>query len=68
MSRSSLEPKAPGSSVRRLIVQDAMYRLIPGGLTSHGEESPRAGDALQVVFASVLELDSRPGNEHGYRR
>jgi hypothetical protein len=28
-----------------------------------GEQSPRPGDALEFLFAAIVELDARPGDE-----
>jgi hypothetical protein len=28
-----------------------------------GEQSPRLGDALEFLFAAIVELDARPGHE-----
>jgi hypothetical protein len=36
---------------------------IPDRSTSNGRQPPRARNALEFVFAPVLELDARPGHK-----
>jgi hypothetical protein len=66
MTRLVCSARSCSSSPRRLRIRrlDAHRSCRTGG---HGEESPLAGNALEIVDAAVGELDGRPRNEIPYR-